>query len=165
MARRTSPRKRARLDVTRLEKLNDSTKELLFREYSAWARHHHVLVWTVAAFGVTIQLATLSLFKDLAPCSYTLVALGSLVLLFIANKLADGNRRQWQDYKSVANLIEMHWGLRDPNALDTQLNEVERRRDVRVQPWRTRLYWAWALILAATIVVKWVDYIHWPARP
>lgn len=160
MAKRTASKKRARLDIARLDRLSDSTKELLFKEYTAWARHHHSLVWIVTAFGVTIQLTTLSLFNDLGPCPYTSVAVGSLVLLLITNMLAEGNRRQWQDYKSVANLIEVHWGLRDPDALNTQLNEVERRKDIRVQLWRTRLYVVWALILAATIVVKWFSSVH-----
>ena len=155
MAKEAPTKKKAKLDITRLDKLSNSTKKPLFKEYSAWARHHHTLVWTAAAFGGTIQLVTLSLFKDLDPWPYTSVAAGSLMLLYIAHKLADGNRRQWEDYKSVPNLIEQRWGLRYEDALNTQLNEVERKRDVRVQFWRSALYVAWALILVATIVAKW----------
>ena len=158
-AKPTSKSTEPKLESEKLLELGISTQELLFKEYSAWARHHHVLVWTATAFGVTILLATIILYKDLEPLPYTAAALGSLVLLYCSHMLAEGNRRQWQDYKSVPNLIEASWKLRKPGS-QTQLNMVDRQREIRVQPWRLRLYWTLAIIVLVTIIVKWVEYLR-----
>jgi hypothetical protein len=86
-------------------------------------------VWTAAAFGVGIQVGTIALHGRLDALFYTVVAVGSLVLLGVAQMLAEGNRRQWQDYKVVADLAETSWGLResgDENALIVVSRESER---------------------------------------
>lgn len=155
---------RPKLDIQVLKKLIDPAKDLLFKEYSAWARHHHTLIWTAAAFGISIQVVTLLMYKDLTPWPYTIMAVGSLVLLFVAHKLAEGNRQQWQDYKSVANLIEAAWDLRIAGT-NAKLNAVDRPKDVRVQVWRRALYIAFAFIVGATILVKWFDQVHYPQSP
>ena len=145
-------------NIEALRMLSDPSRDALFKEYSAWARHHHTLVWTSAAFGVAIQLAILTLYNDLERVSYTVVAGGGLLLLAISHKLAEGNRCQWANYKSVPNLIEASWDLRIPGS-ETALNKVAQQKPVRVQPWRRNLYLTFAAIVAATIVVKWLVQI------
>jgi hypothetical protein len=129
--------------------------EVLFKEYSSWARHHHTLIWASAAFGTTVQATILLLYDQLDQISYTVAACGGLLLLLATHKLAEGNRGQWADYKSVANLIEENWNLRKAGH-SGQLNVISRERP-SVQTWRTFLYFVLAGILVVTVAAKWVD--------
>jgi hypothetical protein len=114
---------KAPLRETELRKAIDSLQSRdpdavrrLYEQYSHWARHHHTLVWTLAAFGVSISLGALVYFREAPLIEFSVVCLGSVALLVITKRIADSNRMQWQEFWGVLNTIESIWGLRSEGA-------------------------------------------------
>lgn len=137
------------------KKLNRKAEAIqIYDQYSQWARHFHLLVWTITAFGYTISLGGFTLIeKVLTKWGILGLGIGGILIVVLTYHLANTNKKQENYYLYVLNALEATWGFRDADNNKTGPLFVSDENFKKGATKNARRIFTFAIIIAWVIVM------------
>ncbi|MCB2214393.1 hypothetical protein KQH50_03240 [bacterium] len=101
-----------------LEKLTAMDSEdirLLYEQYSEWSRHLHSEILTIATFGLTVSLGSLTFAfgPSISLIQFIVFGFLNMFFLFICHSFIESIKRQQLNFWAVLDFIEANWKIRD----------------------------------------------------
>lgn len=149
---------REQKNFEKLKVMDHEDIRALYEQYSEWSRHLHSEILTIATFGLTLSLGSLSLVAnpETDETQFVIVGIASLLLLLACHYFAESVRNQQLNFWAVLNHIEAFWKIRDSETNENgpliQASKKYRPGSTRNQ--RRNLYIITGLIWIAAIFSK-----------
>lgn len=99
----------------RFKAMDSENVRSLYEQYSEWSRHLHSEILTIATFGLTFSLGSLSFAfnPSIEFVQFCVLGISNLFFLFICHKFIESIKIQQANFWAIIDYIEVNWGIRD----------------------------------------------------